>query len=649
MSSRQRGHSSGYWRPRWFSGMGLLGLLVILLLVVGLIQHLPAWRADLTEDRLYTLTSGTRTILEKLDGSIELELFYSDKASEELPQLRDYARRVRELLEEYSLVSGGKLVLTQTDPEPFSEAEDRAAEYGLQGVPVSVGGDTVYFGLVGRAGEGGAERQEVIAFFNPEREAFLEYDISQLVYRLADDNPTVVGVLTGVSALGGFDFARRQPGEPWLVIEQLRKIATVRQLDMELERVDEDVDVLMVIHPRNLSAKTRYAVDQFVLAGGRALVFVDPHFEMAAGGMMATPAANASALPDLFRVWGVDYDASQVVADAKWAMRLPSGDNDLPLPHVGILGLQGEALQREDITISNLETINVAMAGALSGIEGASTRFVPLLRSSDLAMTMDAGQFVGVRDHGQLLKAFAPQGGPFTLAARVQGPAKSAFPEGRPREESESGTGDNAEGNDVESTESEAKPEPGHLRESQGDINVIIVADTDILTDRLWVRVSDFFGQRVAAPWANNGDFIANAVENLGGSSDLISVRARGQYSRPFERVEALQLKAAQRFREQEQLLLQKLENLEAKIQQLSQDEAGQTVLTLSAEQEAEIQAFEREKLQIRKELRQVQHQLNKDIEALERKVKLVNIALVPGILTLAMVVLAVARTRRRR
>lgn len=646
---------------RWRSSLGLMCLLVALVVGVGAVQNLPAWRVDLTEDQLYTLTEGSRTILENIEETVTLELFFSDKASQELPQLRDYAKRVRELLEEYALVSDGKVALTVIDPEPFSDEEDRAAEYGLQGVPATAGGDAIYFGLVGKVkieGNDDADSQQVIGFFNPERESFLEYDISQLIYRLANSSPIVVGLLTDVSAVGGYDYVRRQPSETWLVIEQLQKLATVRKLDSQLDAIDQDVDVLMVIHPSGLPEKTLYAIDQYVLAGGKAMVYVDPHFEMAAGGMMAMPATNSSDLPELFKVWGVEYDPLQVIGDAKWAMRLSSGDDSLPLPHLGVLALQSESLLADDITTANLESINVATVGAIKASGEAQTRFTSLLTSSDLAMPMASSQFVTLRDHGQLLKKFEPTGEVFTFAARVQGPAVSAFPGGKPKEEEADGLG-SAEGSDAsaegtthsdpDTSSSESQGDVAHLSESQGDINVIIVADTDILTDRLWVQVSNFFGQRVAAPWANNGDFIINVVENLGGSKELISVRSRGKYSRPFERVEALELTAAKRFREQEQLLIEKLEGLESKIQQLSQDESGKAVLKLGDEQQVEIKAFEQEKLKIRKELRQVQHQLNKDIEALERQMKLVNIALVPGFLTLGVIGLAFARSRRRR
>lgn len=660
------------------SGLGLAGLLVALVLVVGGVQNLPAWRADLTEDRLYTLTDGTRAILSKMEQPVTLEFFFSDKASQELPQLRDYAKRVRELLQEYSLVSGGKIRLSIVDPEPFSEEEDKAAEYGLQGVPASVGGDAVYFGLVGYGSsdtDDGEAKRQVISFFNQQREAFLEYDISQLIYQLADSSPTVVGVLTNENAMGGYDFARRQPGETWLVIEQLQKLANVRKLNTNLERIDDDVDVLMVIHPNDLSEQSRYAIDQYVLGGGKALIFVDPHFEMAAGGMMAMPAANSSDLPALFKAWGISYNPTRVVGDAKWALRLAAGDNNLPLPHLGILGLQSDSLIADDITTANLETINMATAGALAATPNARTRFTALLSSSDLAMPMASSQFVALRDHSQLLKTFEPTGEHYTLAARVQGPASTAFPDGRPKApaddngaEADAGEVDQEEvdqekvdqeqvgkektaaDDDSEPAVAEApSPDSEHLTESKGDINVLIVADTDLLTDRLWVQVSSFFGQRVAAPWANNGDFVANAVENLAGSADLISVRSRGKYSRPFERVDELELKAAQRFREQEQLLIEKLEELETKIRQLSQDESGQTVLTLTPEQQAEVEAFGQEKLEIRKELRQVQHQLNRDIEALEWRMKLINIVLVPGLLTLGVVGLAMSRARNRR
>ncbi|TQV85623.1 ABC transporter [Exilibacterium tricleocarpae] len=611
-------------RQWWLSGAGLALLAVVLVAGAGLIQQLPYWRLDLTQDRLYTLSEGSRQILADINEPIALSFFFSDQVAQQFPRQREFARRVRELLEEYASLSGGKLTLEVVDPEPFSTAEERAAEAGLQGLPGGAGSFAVYFGLLGTNAAG---EQQVISLFSLQREAFLEYDISQLIYRLDNAKPAVVGVIASLEVFGGFDVRTRQPAPPWLVIEQLQQLTRVRALDPTTVAIDADVDVLLIIHPRELSAPTRYAIDQFVLRGGRALIFVDPHAEM------ALPGAGRSALPALFAAWGVAFDPEQVLGDSKWALRLATAEDKLPLPHLGLFGLQDDALHRDDIVTADLENINLATAGSVAPAPGATTRWVPLLTSSDSAMPMASDKFANLRDHGKLLQGFVPTGQRYTLAARVRGPVSSAFPEGPPAAPDAAGpTG-----------------QTPHLQASQRDINIVVVADTDMLSDRLWVQVSDFFGQRVAAPWANNGAFVINAVENLSGSADLISVRSRGTYTRPFEVVERLQRVATERFQEQEQILMDKLEQLEVQIQQLSQTEQGEMVLESDAAQRQDIKAFELEKLQVRRDLRQVQHQLRKDIGALETRLLLINAALVPGLLTLGAIGLAWMRRRRRR
>ena len=651
--------TTGFFRARWYM---LLALALLLLAGVFLLRQLPAWRVDLTEDKLFTLTKGTHAILDNLATPVELKFYFSDQATRELPQLRDYAQRVKELLVEYQSFAGGNLNLQVVDPEPFSEQEDDATQAGLQSVPGGVGGDAIFLGLVGSNNDGD---QEVITFFNPERERFLEYDVSQLIYRLSHPKRTVVGVITDAQMFGGFDFATQRSSSPWFVIQQLQQLAEVRQLEADPKVIDDDVDVLMVVHPRELSEQTLYAIDQYVLAGGKAMLFVDPHAELiaATSGMMAMPGANSSDLPRLFKAWGIVYDPGLVAADARWALRLAAGEQRLQLPHVGIIGVGAASLNREDITTAELETINFATPGFFSsasdekegGDKITAAVLEPLVSTSDKAMPMPVDKFINLSNHGDLLRGFSPTGEVYNIAARVRGVVPSAFPDGPPQTDTEQAEpAVDSESVDAEAVPQAADPEAEanvtapHLARSQGDINVILVADTDMLTDRLWVQISNFFGQSVAAPWANNGDFVSNAVESLAGSSELTSIRSRGTYERPFEVVRDLELAAAERFQAQEQVLVKKLDELEQRIQALSKDQEGQIILELNPEQQQEIKSFEQEKLRIRKELRQVQHQLNQDIESLETRLKIYNILFVPGLLTVLVIGLAALRARRR-
>lgn len=653
----------------WQTGVGLMVLAVLLVLGVLVLKQLPPWRLDFSEDKLFTLSEGTRSILKNLQQDVQLDLYFSEQATLELPQLRDYATRVRELLHEYELVSGGKVKLNVIDPEPFSEAEDSATEAGLQGVSSHAGSDSIFFGLVGSANVGDAASsdedtvttQEVISFFNPDRESFLEYDLSQLVYRVANTNPTVVGVITSAPVFDGMDFSSQRRTESWLIISQLQQLAEVRELDQDSDVIDADVNILLIIHPQDLPDKTLYAVDQFILGGGKAVIAVDPHAELIAAsqGMMGMMAPSSSNLEKLFSAWGVQYDDTQVVADAEWALRLPSGDRGIQLPHLGIIGVGESSLNHDDIATAELETVNFATSGFFRLSDSATVEMMPLISSSDKAMPMASSKFIQLQNHGELLRDFVPTGEIYPLVARVRGEVPSAFPEGPPSvadktnvsAEENSDVTENAT-NATNATDTGAATKniiPSHLNKSDGNINVVLFADTDVLTDRLWVQVSNFFGQRVAAPWANNGDLFSNVVESLAGSSELINVRSRGTFARPFTVIQDLELAAAERFQTQEQVLVDKLDELEQRIQQLSQDQNGAAVIQLNPEQAEEIRKFEQEKLGIRKELRQVQHQLNQDIEALQTRLMFYNILLIPGLIVLAAVAMAWFNARRRR
>ncbi|AJE14709.1 ABC transporter [Stutzerimonas balearica] len=606
-----------------YSGAGLL-LIALAFLAFNILSGLSLTNArlDLTEQKLYTISDGTRRILEGLDEPIELKFFYSDEAAKDLVALRNYARRVEEMLRAYERAAGGKLKLQVIDPEPFSEAEDQAAGFGLQGVPLDRGGDKVYFGLAGTNAEGASQ---TIPFFPLDQEEFLEYEISRLVQSLASARMPVVGLLSGLQLNGGFDMRSQQPTPPWMVLEEIRQLFHIESLRRDIDAIPEDVSVLMLVHPKQLPEQTLYAVDQFVMRGGKLLVFVDPYSE-ADPGMGIGPGEQlaeerASELEPLFKAWGVRLVPQQVVADAAFAMSVGVGAERRPVRHPGWLSLPRQAIDSDDVVTAPLESLTLATAGMLEPLEGASTRFTPLLRSSDLAAPLEAQRFAFLENPEALLRELQPTGERYVLAARIQGPAKSAYPNG-------------------------IEGRKDGLKESEG-INVIAVADTDLLADRMWVQVQDFFGQRIPQPWADNGAFVINALDNLAGSDALISVRSRGRFTRPFVVVEQLQRQAEARFREKEDVLQQRLAATEQKLAELQSPEPDKA-LELSDEQQVALQQFLQEKLAIRKELREVRYQLNADIEALGRTLKFLNIALVPALLTLAALALWLWRRRRR-
>jgi ABC-type uncharacterized transport system involved in gliding motility auxiliary subunit len=619
--------------------LGISTLLLLLLAfgaaVMATNTLLGGFRIDLTENRLYTLSPGTRALLSSIGEPINLYLFFSDQATEDLPSLRSYADRVRETLEEFAAESEGQLILHVIDPQPFSEEEDRAAQYGLQPVNLGNAGESVYFGL---AGSNSVGTTDVIPFFepNPSKEAFLEYDLARLVYNLAHPDKVVVGLLSGAPISGGFDPQTQQPSQAWVVVQQARQLFEVRALPASVLRVEDDVDVLWVVHPTALDDTTLYALDQFIMRGGRALVFVDPYAEILAASAdpsgFAGLGGGGSTLSKLFDAWGVRFSTTDVVADNRYALSIRSGFQ--PVRHIGLLGLDAAAMSAADVITSGLSSINLGTPGHFTLGEGATATLTPLLTSSEEAALLPVDRFRFLPDPGELLRSFAPTGTQYVLAARLEGMLNSAFPDGPPAPAEE--------GNPVDATLTEQ-----HVG-STTNANVVLVGDVDMLSDRLWVQVQSFLGQQLISAFANNGDFIINSLDNLSGSADLIGLRSRATYSRPFTTVEALRREADLRFRETEQQLQAELTETERKLGELQTARGDTTSVLMSPEQEQEIQRFLDEQVRIRRDLRAVRRDLDRSIEGLGTALKVINIVIVPALLTaLALLVVVVRRKRK--
>jgi ABC-type uncharacterized transport system involved in gliding motility auxiliary subunit len=604
-----------------YSGAGLLAIALAFVafnLLSG--QTITHARLDLTEQQLYSMSDGSRRIIDGLGEPVDLTLYFSDNAAKDLAPLRNYARRVEELLRAYEREADGKIRLHIVDPEPFSEEEDQAAENGLQGVPLNQGGDQLYFGLVGSSG---ADNQQVIPFFSPDQEEFLEYDISRLLQGLSKPVHPVVGLLSALPLNGGFDPLTRQPASAWMVLEEIRQQFQVESLKAGIDQIPEQVSVLMLVHPKGLPDATLYAIDQFVLRGGKLLVFVDPLSEADHSQPMlpGEPALRDSDLQPLFKAWGIRLLPEQVLADGSYALSVNAGAQQAPVRHPGWVSLPHTALDQGDVVTAGLETLTLATAGILEPLPDASTTFVPLLQSSTYAMPLTVERFENLANPEVLFRELKPTGERYTLAARLSGPAKTAYPQG------------------IEGIKDGLQ--------SADSINVIVVADTDLLSDRMWVQVQDFFGQRIPQPWADNATFTINALDNLSGSDALISVRSRGRFTRPFEVVTALQREAESSFRQKEEELQNRLAETDQKLAELQTNDDPQKTLELTPEQQATVQQFMQEKVKLRKELRDVRFQLNADIESLGRTLKLLNIVLVPAVLTL--LVLALWWWRRRK
>ena len=610
-------------------------LLIAFAFIVAIIvsnQIFSGWRIDLTENRLYTLSDGTKHILKNIKNPINLYFYYSDKASENIPSIRSYAHRVRETLNEFERTAKGKIKLKVIDPLPFSEDEDRAAQFGLQGIRIASSPDPIYMGL---AGTDSIDTEEIVPFFQPDKEQFLEYDIAKLISTLATPQRNVIGLISGVSMEGNFDPQTQQMDPPWAVYQQVEQLFEVRNLGTEIESIDDDIGMLWIVQPKNLNNTTLYMIDQFILTGGTAMIFVDPLAE--ADPMQTTqgmpPQGQSSDLPKLFAAWGIEFSTTDVVADAQLALPVSVGAGNRPVRHLGLLGLTDAELNDNDVITANLNTINVGTAGRIDVVDDTTATIEPLLSTSLASGMLATSRFSFLQNPSNLFDGFVQSGNPYIIAAKVSGELTSAFPDGPP-------ITDVSSDDDINTST--------HLSQSNGSAHLIIVADVDILSDRLWVQQQNFFGQRISNAFASNGAFVINALESLSGSPDLITVRSRATYSRPFTRVEKLRVAAETRYRETEQRLQSELAETERRLGELqsSREDTGNMLLT--TEQQTEIDRFIDQRATIRKDLRAVQRNLDKNIEQLGTTLKVINTALVPMLMTI-FILLAVWRRNRQK
>jgi ABC-type uncharacterized transport system involved in gliding motility auxiliary subunit len=612
------------------STLGGGALLALALLFIGLTilfgSLLRGWRIDLTQNRLYSIAPGTEQILKGLKEPVNLYFFYSEKEANNLPEIKTYANRVRDLLEEMVARSNGNLRLSIIDPQPFSDEEDRAAELGVRAAPAQ-DGSTVYFGL---AGTNSTDGHQAIEFFDQRKEEFLEYDIMKLVYQLATPKKPVVAWMSSIPMgdAPSFDPQTGQRRDPPVMYTQAEELFDVKSVPMTATSIDNDVDVLVIVHPKNLTPATQFAIDQYALRGGRILMFVDPFAEADSAGAdpsnpLAQMQANKSSDPGLLlKSWGIDFNPHEVIGDLGHALQVAMRQGEQPVRHLGILGLDESSFNPKDVIAAGLNTVNVSSIGHLTagkGVQDGTQKacdpkqpqpcFEPLITSSNQAAPIPSQKFATLFDPSQLRDGFKPTGQKYTLAARLTGNVKSAFPNGAPAGVTASGT---------------------VLKESAKPLNLIVIADTDLLQDFMWVRMQNFFGQRVASAIANNGDLISNALDNLGGSAELISVRGRATFTRPFDRVEALRRNAEDRFRAKEQQLEEELKSTEEKLTQMQSRKDDKSSMILSPEQEQEVDRFKQEQVRIRKSLRDVRLQLNEDIEDLRRNLMILNIVVLP-------------------
>ncbi len=604
-----------------------LPVLIALFFAVNLASNafFTGTKLDLTEAKLFTLSEGTKNILGAMEEPVTLRLFYSSTlAKEKAPVLERYAQRVTELLDEYASYAEGKLTIIQVDPQPFSEEEDMAVEFGMKGVPVTSAGELVYFGV---AASNSIDDQEVIPFIELPREDFLEYDFTKLIYGLANPQKHKVGLLTSLPIEGGAPNPmdpRGQAAQPWFFLSQVETAFEVETIERGATDLPADINLLLLIHPKKLDPQMLFAIDQFVLGGGKVVAFMDPHCEADTeeinpqDQMSAFSANRTSDLGPLPLAWGFELVGEKIAADKGNAhrVRMPDGE----MPYVAWLDLNeqnlgaGDDASGKDPVISMLKKINMATAGILKPTADATTKFEPMIQTGTESMQVDRIRAAMRPDPKGMLDSFVSEDTPLTLAARISGPIKSAYPDGPPEVPVKEG----------EPVLPEFTPDGGWKKEGTGQI--IVIADADMLQDRWWVNLQNFFGQMIASPTSNNSDLLINSLENLTGNSDMISLRSRQGFERPFTRVDAIRQQSEERFREEETKLQLDLNEAETRLAELqSKKEGAVSSLIITPEERDEIEKFQAKRIETRKQLREVKFSLKKDIDALGTSIKFYN------------------------
>ncbi|WP_430390756.1 GldG family protein [Dyella sp. 20L07] len=620
-------------RTRLLAALALL-VVAFIFITLGTSRWMSVPRVDITADKLYTLTPGTTHIVDGLHAPLRLTLYFSDHATRDLPQLRSYEQRVSEMLQEMVASAHGRLRLQIVDPVPYSDDEASAEGYGLTPINGGTNGERVFFGLVGSTLPPNADNDTdgddhvpgktlAIPLFDPTRETFLEYDIAKLIYELDQPSKPKVGLISSLPVEGNPVIGE----EPWTVMRQLGQQFEVRTLDpAKLKSIDSDIKALLLIHPKHLPMDAQYAIDQYVLRGGHLVVFVDPIAEMDNTPFVDSNGAtddHNSDLSKLFTTWGVQYDSQKVVLDRSRALRIELADSS-SMSHPAMLGLGQQELNHDDVITASLQRVNVSSTGYFDLAAGATSRLQPLMQSSTDAEVVPAQRVrESINNPGSLLDNYRADNAHYVIAARLRGQFDSAFPD-------------------------RAK-DAGHLARSDDNVEVILVADTDLLSDRLWVSYTQsLLGQPQLSAIANNGDFITNIADNLSGSSALLSIHGRVSSQRPFTRVLALQSAADQKFLAKKQELQRELAVTRNRLSEL---QPGKTARNdaVSTEQRSEIEQFLQRQLAINKELRDVQHQFNAEIDALGLRLKFINIVLVPGLVTLLGLLYGWRRSRRSR
>ena len=623
--------------------LGSVVLLLICLVAVNVMASFIPLRFDLTEERLYTISDGSRKILESLQEPVRINFYYSRNNAELPPNFKTYAQRVQELLEEYAAISNGQLILEISDPKPDTEEEEWAQKYGIKSITLP-SGNTVYFGAVVSM----LDQEMLLPYFDQRRQEFLEYDITQAIQKVSSTSTSKVGLLSALNLQGG---RSRIPGQPplqkWVFQSELEKSVSVENLPLSTEEIPDDISLLIVLHPRGFSPRLQYALDQYVLRGGRLVVLLDPN----ARADMTSPENQfgqqpqlASDLPDLLKTWGVEYDSTKVVGDRLHSTQVNTGQGVMSFPMW--MTFRTQSLDQEHPITAQLENLLFVEAGSLKKAAESQTDFTALLSLSEQSGLIDAFR-LRFSAPDQLSRDMKVDDSAKAVMAITAGNFSSAFPNGQPAKEKQDTQAQAA----ADESEAETPLKHTHLNESADRNSILLFSDVDFLSDQFSVQKLNFLGQSIIQPTNDNLNLMLNAAEHLSGNEALMSIRSRGRFSRPFTRILAMQKQSQLLHQTEERQLLSQLDEVQQRLNSLleSAGKQGQKEVILPPEVQEEIQQFREEERQARRKLRDVRKILRQDIERLGQGLLLLNMLLVPLIVGIIGVFVYRYRTRQRR
>jgi ABC-type uncharacterized transport system involved in gliding motility auxiliary subunit len=618
------------------------GVAVMFVILVGanIILGLAKTRVDLTAERSYTLSAGTRAILAKLDTPVKVRLYCTQGEAQMPIQLKNYARRVEDLLAEYRQASKGLIEIEKLDPQPDTEAEESASLDGVEGQSLNLT-DRIFLGLSVSC----LDIKESIPFLSPSRERLLEYDLTRALARVAKPERPVVGVMSALPVFGmpmnPMMMQMGQQGrEPWVFISELRRDFTVKEVGMDLDKIDDEIKVLIVLYPKGISEKGQFAIDQFVLRGGKLIAFLDPLSIADSRSSQMNPMQRASAsgasLDKLLKAWGVEFDMNKVVADMNFMIQLNRGGREEVAPAVMLLTQKG--INDNDIVTGQIDSALIPYSGVFAGTPATGLSQSVLLKTSDRSQLIEKmmAEFAGEN----IVKSFSSSGKEMPLAIRLSGKFKTAFPDGKPADKPEPGA-------DPKPEEKKEAPAADLLKESAKENTVILFADSDLLYDPVCVQVQNIFGQRIVQPQYGNLNLAQSLVEQMSGDDNLIAVRSRASLNRPFTVVKEMEAKAQESYRSKIKQLDDSLQETQTRLNELQRTKDKSQRSILSPEQQAEIAKFKKQEADAKRELRAVRKNLRSDIDSLESRVKWINIAGMPIVVALGGVGLALLKRKK--